>query len=150
MGRIWNRGLYFDEFGDGYFRITCEIWWHGNRAHRVQRKPVSVEATQCEPATAVVLNLRAASAAPATTHSRKVTTLGSFAVARWPGTSFEHAPIRFALIGFSEGELCRSKDLLSNGIPQARWCGYLVPDTSSLEWYPPNLCAPIRPEKYPF
>lgn len=29
-------GLYIDEY-DGGFSITCEIWWHGNRAHRIGR-----------------------------------------------------------------------------------------------------------------
>ena len=30
-------GLDIDEREDGTFGITAEIWWHGNRGHRIAR-----------------------------------------------------------------------------------------------------------------
>ena len=30
-------GLYIEEYDNGGFRLTAEIWWHGNRRHRVAR-----------------------------------------------------------------------------------------------------------------
>ena len=30
-------GLYLDEREDGSFTVTAEVWWHGNRRHRLAR-----------------------------------------------------------------------------------------------------------------
>ena len=30
-------GLYIEEYDDGSSTITCEVWWHGNRATRINR-----------------------------------------------------------------------------------------------------------------
>lgn len=30
-------GIYIEECEGGGLRLTCEIWWHGNRTNRVRR-----------------------------------------------------------------------------------------------------------------
>ena len=30
-------GIGIEEYEGGGFRITCELWWHGNRATRIKR-----------------------------------------------------------------------------------------------------------------
>ena len=30
-------GIDIDEYEDGGFNITAEIWWYGNRRHRMER-----------------------------------------------------------------------------------------------------------------
>ncbi len=46
-------GLYIEEYDDGGFRITCEVWWHGNRANRINRmlrvaRNIKLDGWRCE------------------------------------------------------------------------------------------------------
>ena len=56
---------------------------------------------------------------------------------------FEAVPFRLGLLGWiDDGD--DAEEVIENGVPDERWVGYLVPDSSSLRWYPPTKGAPMR------
>jgi hypothetical protein len=57
---------------------------------------------------------------------------------------FKAVGFRLGLVGWTDGiEERTAAELLRDGIPQKRWCGYLIPEHESLRWYPPNKGAPM-------
>ena len=51
---------------------------------------------------------------------------------------FHMVEFRLGLIGFEVSGDAYAQDLSEKGIPEERYKGYLVPETDSIRWYPPN------------
>ena len=57
--------------------------------------------------------------------------------------TFNAVAFRLGLVGWTDGMDGGAAELLRGGIPQERWCGFLVPEEDSLQWYPPTRGAPM-------
>jgi hypothetical protein len=51
---------------------------------------------------------------------------------------FDIIEFRLGLVGFEVSGDVYAKELSEKGIPEQRYQGYLLPETDSLRWYPPN------------
>lgn len=40
-------GIQIEEYDNGGFRVTAEIWWHGNRRHRLARMKALTRRLRC-------------------------------------------------------------------------------------------------------
>ncbi len=56
---------------------------------------------------------------------------------------FESVPFPFASIGHEVDEFAHWREIVSGGVTDERWNGYLVERDSALVWYPANQGAPI-------
>lgn len=51
---------------------------------------------------------------------------------------FDVVEFRLGLVGFEVSGDVYAQELFEKGIPEERYQGYLLPETDSLTWYPPN------------
>ncbi|MEO0559698.1 MAG: hypothetical protein AAF170_16110 [Bacteroidota bacterium] len=57
---------------------------------------------------------------------------------------FEELPFQLGLVGWIDPLDITASDVSTSGVPETRYEGYLIPEATSLTWYPPNTGAPMR------